>query len=104
MVNKKGFGSIARDCARFLDQEEHRLMTYRWQHTGLLTAVYFTPAPLTLANGHSGGHMSGMGSNGNSSIKNIGTVHTLFRICITPVSTTRPIRLIRTCPLRNSRR
>ena len=41
-------------------------MTYRWQLAGLLSAVYFTLATLTLANGHSGGHMSGMGSNGNS--------------------------------------
>jgi hypothetical protein len=65
-ANEERLGPTARDCARFLHQEEPTLVTYRWQLAGLLSAVYFGLAPLTLANGHSGGHMSGMGSDGNS--------------------------------------
>jgi hypothetical protein len=41
-------------------------MKDRWPLVGLLAAGYFTFAPLTLANGHSAGHMSGTGSQGSS--------------------------------------
>jgi hypothetical protein len=66
MPNEERVEPTARDCPPFLHQEEPTLMTYRWQLASLLSTVYFTLATLTLANGHSGGHMSGMGSNGNS--------------------------------------
>ena len=66
MSNEEGFGPIARDCARALHREEPRIVTHRCQLADLLSAVYFTLAPLALANGHSGGSMSGMGSHGNA--------------------------------------
>lgn len=40
-------------------------MAFSWHFTALLAAVYFTFVPLTIANGNSGGHNSGMGQQGN---------------------------------------
>jgi hypothetical protein len=46
--------------------KESTIWTRRWQLAGFLAAGYFTFTPLILAHGNSGGHMSGMGSSGNT--------------------------------------
>jgi hypothetical protein len=40
-------------------------MTPKWYFAGLLATAYFASIPLTLANGTSAGHMSGVGCHGN---------------------------------------
>jgi hypothetical protein len=57
---------IAGDYAWTPRQEEPTMITHRWHLASLLAAGCITLAPVALANGHSGGHMSGMGSHGNS--------------------------------------
>jgi hypothetical protein len=57
---------VRRISARTPHPQESTIWTRRWQLAGLLAAGYFTFTPLTLAHGNSGGHMSGIGSQGNT--------------------------------------
>jgi hypothetical protein len=57
---------VRRISARTPYPEESTIWTRRWHLAGLLAAGYFTSIPLTFAHGNSGGHLSGMGSQGNT--------------------------------------
>jgi hypothetical protein len=65
MPNEENLGPSAPVCTRTPHQEESTIMTRRWHLAGLLAAGYFTFVPLALTHGHSAGHMSAMGSQGN---------------------------------------
>jgi hypothetical protein len=65
MSNEQSIRRIAREGARTSHQDGTAIMLRRWHFTAVLAAGSLAFAPLTLAHGNSGGHMSGMGNQGS---------------------------------------
>jgi hypothetical protein len=66
MPKKESLKGVRHISARTPYPDESTVWPRRWHLAALLAAGYFTFTPLTLAHGNSGGHMSGMGSLGNT--------------------------------------
>ncbi len=65
MPNGASLGRIALVYLPAPRRRSPDIITLRWLFVGLSATGYFTFAPLTLAKGNSGGHMSGAGRQGN---------------------------------------
>jgi hypothetical protein len=66
MPKEESLARVRRISAQHYHLEKSTIWTRRWQLAGFLAAGYFSFTPLASAHGNSGGHMSGMGSSGNT--------------------------------------